>query len=263
MNCDTCKELLWFYLEETVTPEEKTAMADHIAHCEECKRELEEIKKMKQMLETLPDVDLPDTFHTTLMEKLQKETSEEVKQEIKQETKIISLAERKKDKFKWKNMGLVAAAMALVVVGGTTGMWHGAGSPMDAEAPMAEARMMEAPMEESVLESASEMESAPMEDSMDVDMGVAATGAESLAYQEDWQIVVADLNEFFVDIEGIVAEVDGAIMLVDIDGVEVSVAVDQKEELLHLLEKEYPVTISVLESPKSDELFVHIGCIEE
>ncbi|WP_317856187.1 zf-HC2 domain-containing protein [Chakrabartyella piscis] len=261
MNCDTCKELMWFYLEETVTSEEKTAMADHIAHCEGCQRELEAIKQMKNMLGTLPEVDVPDDFHETLMEKFN--------QEAKKETKVISFAEHKKDKFKWRNMGLVAAAVCLVVVGSTTGNFFnmGSDSASSSSAPMAEARVMDAPMEtaemeESAVEYTEEMTTTT--ESMDEMAVSTASGvSEALAYQESWQVVATDMNAFFLEMEEMVAEVDGMIMLMDMDAVEVSIAVDQKDVLLQLLEESYDVAVSTLESPESDVMFIRIGCIEE
>ncbi len=259
MKCEECKDLLWLYLDNTLTAEEETVVVDHIEHCADCKGELENIKEMKEMLDSLPEVDLPEGYHGTLMEK--------IKAEQQKETKVISLAERKKDKFKWKNMGLVAAAICLVVVGSTTGNFFnmGSDSASSSSAPMAvaESRMME----ESVVEDV-EMAtgSTTTTESMDMtaDAGMMISGEvateSALSYQEEWQVVAEDMDVFVAEIQAALAEVDGVMTLQDMDYVEVMVSVEHRDALLALLEETMETTVCMVEDIEGKQIFIRIGC---
>lgn len=262
MKCEECKELLWFYIEETLTAEEEKQVADHIEHCASCKMQLEEIKETKNMLKSLPEVELPAGYHETLMEKL------EAEQATTKETKVISLAKRKKDKFQWKNMGLIAAAVCLVVVGGTKMNFFnmGADSASSTAAPMAvaESRMMdEAVAEESATE---EMElaagsSASTTAGMD-DMAVSTTSEQesALPYQEMWEVSVVDMEAFVADLGDLLVEADGMITMVDIDAVEVSLPAENRDAFLALLEQKMAVAIIMEETTENKEIFIRIGC---
>lgn len=109
MNCDKVKELLWAYLENKTTAEETAEIETHLEDCAACREELAQQKEIKNALASLPDEELPEGYHTELMQKLQAER------------KIVPFPAKKK--HGWKQMSMIAAAVLVVVVaGGTRGM---------------------------------------------------------------------------------------------------------------------------------------------
>lgn len=109
MNCDKVKELLWAYLENKTTAEETAKIETHLEGCAACREELAQQKEIKNALASLPDEELPEDYHTELMQKLQAER------------KVVPFPAKKK--HGWKQMSMIAAAMLVVVVaGGTRGM---------------------------------------------------------------------------------------------------------------------------------------------
>ena len=109
MNCDKVKELLWAYLENKTTAEEAAEIETHLEGCAACREELAQQKEMKNALASLPDEELPEDYHTELMQKLQAER------------KVVPFPVKKK--HGWKQMSMIAAAVLVVVVaGGTRGM---------------------------------------------------------------------------------------------------------------------------------------------
>ena len=73
MNCDKVKELLWAYLENKTTAEETAEIETHLEGCAACREELAQQKEIKNALASLPDEELPEGYHTELMQKLQAE----------------------------------------------------------------------------------------------------------------------------------------------------------------------------------------------
>lgn len=71
MNCDKVKELLWAYLENKTTAEETAEIETHLEGCAACREELAQQKEIKNALASLPDEELPEGYHTELMQKLQ------------------------------------------------------------------------------------------------------------------------------------------------------------------------------------------------
>ena len=109
MNCDKAKELLWAYLENKTTAEETAEIETHLEGCAACREELAQQKEIKNALASLPDEELPEDYHTELMQKLQAER------------KVVPFPAKKK--HGWKQMSMIAAAVLVVVVaGGTRGM---------------------------------------------------------------------------------------------------------------------------------------------
>lgn len=109
MNCDKVKELLWAYLENKTTAEETAEIETHLEGCAACRGELAQQKEIKNALASLPDEELPEDYHTELMQKLQAER------------KVVPFPAKKK--HGWKQISMIAAAVLVVVVaGGTRGM---------------------------------------------------------------------------------------------------------------------------------------------
>lgn len=109
MNCDQVKELLWAYLEKETTAEETAEIEAHLENCAACREELAQQKEIKNALASLPDEELPEGYHTELMQKLQAER------------KVVPFPAKKK--HGWKQLSMIAAAVLVVVAaGGMKGM---------------------------------------------------------------------------------------------------------------------------------------------
>lgn len=113
MNCEAVKEMLWAYLEKETTAEEAVKIEEHLKHCRDCREELELQKEMMETLSGLPDEELPEGYHAELMQKLQAEAA----------PNVVPFPVRKKNRPMWKQWGMVAAAVLVVVAaGGMNGM---------------------------------------------------------------------------------------------------------------------------------------------
>ena len=96
-------------MENKTTAEETAEIETHLEGCAACREELAQQKEMKNALASLPDEELPEGYHTELMQKLQAER------------KVVPFPAKKK--HGWKQMSMIAAAVLVVVVaGGTRGM---------------------------------------------------------------------------------------------------------------------------------------------
>ncbi len=113
MNCEAVRALLWAYLEKETTAEETVKIEEHLKACADCREELELQKKMMETLAGLPEVELPEGYHTELMQKLQAEAA----------SNVVPFPVRKKKQPVWKQWGMIAAAVLVVVAaGGMNGM---------------------------------------------------------------------------------------------------------------------------------------------
>lgn len=113
MNCEAVRELLWAYLEQETTAEETAKIEKHLKACADCREELELQKEMVETLSGLPEAELPEGYHTELMQKLQAEAA----------SNVVPFPVRKKKHPMWKQWGMIAAAVLVVVAaGGMNGM---------------------------------------------------------------------------------------------------------------------------------------------
>ena len=113
MNCEAVKEMLWAFLEKEITAEEAVKIEEHLKNCEACREELKFQQEMMETLSGLPDEELPEGYHTELMQKLQVEAA----------PNVVPFPVRKKKQPVWKQWGMVAAAVLVVVAaGGMNGM---------------------------------------------------------------------------------------------------------------------------------------------
>lgn len=112
MNCEAVRELLWMYLEKETTAEEAEKIEKHLAECAACREELNAQKAIMETLAGLPDEELPENYHAELMQKLRAETA----------PNVVPFPPKKKQPM-WKQWGMVAAAVLVVVAaGGMNGM---------------------------------------------------------------------------------------------------------------------------------------------
>ena len=113
MNCEAVRELLWAYLEKETTAEEAEKIEEHLENCEDCRKELEFQQEMMETLAGLPDEELPEGYHAELMQKLQAEAA----------PNVVPFPVKKKKQPVYKQWGMIAAAVLVVVAaGGMNGM---------------------------------------------------------------------------------------------------------------------------------------------
>jgi len=144
MNCETVREMLWAYLEQELTAEETVNIEEHLKNCDDCRKELELQKEIMDSLQNIPDEELPEGYHRELMQKLQAET------------KVVPFPVKKKKQPMYKQWGMIAAAVLVVVAaGGMNGMLE-----------MRESQ--NAAIEEMKMEDAAEPMAASMEDGIAV-----------------------------------------------------------------------------------------------
>ena len=113
MNCEAVREMLWAYLEKETTAEEAEKIEKHLAECAACREDLEAQKEMMETLAGLPDEELPEGYHAELMQKLQAEAA----------PNVVPFPVKKKKQPVYKQWGMIAAAVLVVVAaGGMNGM---------------------------------------------------------------------------------------------------------------------------------------------
>jgi len=99
MNCNEIKDMLPLYIDGELEDTEKKLVEEHIEKCENCKKELEEYKKIIYMLQNMTEEEPPKGYCKRLHEKLLK---------TKVEKKIST-------RSRWIKYGSIAAAFVLVV----------------------------------------------------------------------------------------------------------------------------------------------------
>ena len=60
MKCDEVKILLSGLVDNELSPDEKNAVAEHLADCAECRKEYARLMKLKAVTEGMKYIDLPD-----------------------------------------------------------------------------------------------------------------------------------------------------------------------------------------------------------
>ncbi len=99
MKCEDIKKDLDLYIDsEILSEEDRKEIHAHLDGCEDCRREYEEMKKIKEELAKLSDVELPKDFHRNLIKEIRKT-------QMKKETFF-------KRHYKW-----VTAVAAVLVIG--------------------------------------------------------------------------------------------------------------------------------------------------
>lgn len=119
MNCNEVRELLSLYIDDELDENEKLLVEQHLQICEECRKELEEYKKIIQALQEIPDEEPPLGYCKRLHEKLlaaEAERTELHESNIKETpVEITEIPRKTKNKMsRWLKYGSVAAAFALV-----------------------------------------------------------------------------------------------------------------------------------------------------
>ncbi|RKZ25676.1 hypothetical protein DRQ26_05540 [bacterium] len=62
MKCDEIKALLVGYLDDEIDSEQRRRVEEHILHCKECAAEIEEMRKIREVLRKMSEPKMPDAF---------------------------------------------------------------------------------------------------------------------------------------------------------------------------------------------------------
>jgi hypothetical protein len=73
INCAHCKEQLSTYLDGIMTAEEKKIVEEHLSTCEQCKAAFSELKKTRETLRSLEEVEPPPWFTQKIMNRVREE----------------------------------------------------------------------------------------------------------------------------------------------------------------------------------------------
>lgn len=73
MRCHECEDKITLYIDGLLTKEETENMKAHIAECEECRQGYRQTNKMVDILKQIEPVNVPLSFHSDLMDKIEKE----------------------------------------------------------------------------------------------------------------------------------------------------------------------------------------------
>ena len=107
MKCKEAFELMSLYFDNEIEETDKIELFKHISNCEQCKADFDNLEQMINSVNNLPLLELPENFHSELMEK------------IKDENKVISFENKiaKKAIYK-KYMAIAVVLFVLIIVGG-------------------------------------------------------------------------------------------------------------------------------------------------
>ena len=133
MKCEDINKLASAYIDGELSKDESKALETHIDTCGECRETLMLFEQMQTNIDTLDDIVLPETFHHTLMKRIQEEnkinqqenklhkeisrSNEQVKtikvtEPIDQSPQVM-IAKNKKIAYRW--IGYVATLAALFI----------------------------------------------------------------------------------------------------------------------------------------------------
>lgn len=108
MTCEEVRELLSSYIDGELDPNIRDALERHIKSCRECEAELAGLRHTVDMLKSLEEVEVPETFRSSLMEKVREAMP----------ARAPGFASRFKNMFSTgprRALALAAAALVLVV----------------------------------------------------------------------------------------------------------------------------------------------------
>lgn len=115
MNCIDVRDNISLYIDDELNEEEKKLMEEHLKKCAECSKELEEYKKIIQMLNELPDEEPPVGYCKRLHEKLLNTKLQDNKEE--EIRHIVDMPKKtRSNRFKWIKYGGMAASLALILL---------------------------------------------------------------------------------------------------------------------------------------------------
>jgi len=112
VNCEKIIELISFYIDESISDNDKIIVEEHIKNCQNCQNYFDELKSIISQVNNIEDVELPENFHSELMGRVKNSLSEE-------KSNIINLS-----RFNWKKISSIAAVFFIAFLGIDLSMKH-------------------------------------------------------------------------------------------------------------------------------------------
>ncbi|MGI6669595.1 MAG: zf-HC2 domain-containing protein [Acetivibrionales bacterium] len=110
-SCFDTRENICAYIDNVLDADERRSFEEHIRDCRDCRRELEEMKRITRLCNELPQLELPSGFKAELHEKLLAVASSR--------NKLIKFGRRSKTLFSIRTYASIAAGILLVfMIGG-------------------------------------------------------------------------------------------------------------------------------------------------
>lgn len=118
MQCQVVLEMLSAYLDGFLSPDEHAAVEKHLANCNSCRLELEELRSCLNLLHDLPELSPPAGFRAGLMEKIDKlSTPTEMPAQKRWFDRVAKVTRQS-----WYRTAAVAAVMVMAL--GVTSLWE-------------------------------------------------------------------------------------------------------------------------------------------
>jgi len=111
VDCEKIIELISFYIDESISDNDKSIVEEHIKSCQSCQNYFNELKSIINQVNNIEDVELPENFHSELMGR--------VKNSLSKENNVIDLS-----KFNWKKISSIAAVFFVAFLGINLSMKH-------------------------------------------------------------------------------------------------------------------------------------------
>lgn len=108
MKCNECRELLSLYIDQMLDESQAKEIEEHLAVCETCRKEYNELKEMVDLLGQTEMTPVPDAFNFRLKKALKEEKQSMLEAGI--------LGKPIKKKSKWRMLTSVAAVFAVGVL---------------------------------------------------------------------------------------------------------------------------------------------------
>ena len=102
-DCDKIRELFDLYIDNEICETDRRELIKHLEDCEHCKSELSQLMEMVEEINKLPDIELPENFHSELMGRIKDEHIED------------GIEHKKSRRLDLRWISSMAAALVLVV----------------------------------------------------------------------------------------------------------------------------------------------------
>ncbi len=70
MTCEYIRKLLSSYMDGMTNQQESRVVKAHLQHCSACRKELEQMKEMRAVLQQVPDLQAPADFPESITKKM-------------------------------------------------------------------------------------------------------------------------------------------------------------------------------------------------
>lgn len=111
MDCNYAKEQMHLYFDNELDSQESKQLLAHLEHCNGCKKEFTELQQLLKELQALPTVELPENYHSELMERIKKTNSTPMKGMLSQKKSNFT------KQFFWKYSAIVATILFSLLLG--------------------------------------------------------------------------------------------------------------------------------------------------